>query len=527
MLQTCSRCRSRRIKCDSRLPACANCAKNDLECTFRDDALQEDIPRSYIQSLNERIENLTSQLALHQSSRGPPQENEPALTSSSAEPSQPIHILIPARPGSDLHLDTSVPSRFTRVVFEALPENDAAASLESIFPEHDILMPSISFADRSQLTPSIVRFLLGRYDRCIRPRYDVLVPELLGHDGASFKKLPEPQRFKILMACAIAATREGYKSPNWKPLGQICRDWANELVTPIISAGDGDTLAAILLLIIYELADPSRGTIWELLDLAARTCLQLGWHQGALAAHIGQGVGENGIITIGVARTCGSDEIRLISVLKDIEGSLHTIFNRPTMLSGCRLPATSEDEPLYDLYSQVADQLYGKGRVYENQGCPFVGEIAELMSLLEGLDTRHPVAKETWLSFLPVCFKHKQCIFCFQEADESEPKGMRALRMRVIATASDLISSVHQVSTNQDGFIPPVIASSRTLISGCSLATGIVKRWTPAPGHAKDLIKCTEVLTLFAPHWKGGHSYLAVWRSIIDLLNLEQTSKNP
>ncbi|RMJ17094.1 hypothetical protein CDV36_003253 [Fusarium kuroshium] len=123
------------------------------------------------------------------------------------------------------------------------------------------------------------------------------------------------------MACAIAAAREAYTTPNWKPLAQICCEWANELVTPIISAGDSDTLTAILLLLVYELADPSRGFAWELLDLAARTCLQLGWHQAPLIHHpVGAEQGDSNPSTRG-ARYCGPDEIRLMSVLKEIEGT--------------------------------------------------------------------------------------------------------------------------------------------------------------------------------------------------------------
>ncbi|KAF4812913.1 Transcriptional activator protein acu-15 [Colletotrichum siamense] len=514
MLQTCNRCRNRRIKCDSRLPACANCSRSDLECTFRDDALQQDIPRSYIQSLNEKIENLQFQLALNRPESLP--------QNSSNNGSRSFHILIPARPGSDIHLDNSVPSRFARVVFEALPLAEASPNIDDIFTESDSsLSPNTSYNDRSQITPSILRYLLGRYERCITPQYAVFVPQLLTDDGASFKKLPESSKFKTLMACGIAAARESYRNPSWKHLGQICRDWANELITPIISAGDGDTLSAILLLLIYELAEPSRGVTWELLDLAARTCLQLGWHQAPLVPIAGRAGQDGGQDNMSRGHTCGPDEIRLMSVLRKIEGSLQTIFSRPSMLSGSKLPTTSESETLYNLYARISDQLYGRGGVYEAQGCPFVGEVETLMHLLDTFHTQHPAAKETWISFLPICFAHKQCLFCFQEADEDNAKGMKTLRRKVVSQSSELISTVHACASSPHDFIPPIIASSRAFIAGCSIATGISKKWTPAQSHAKDLIKCTEILALFAPHWKGGDDYLSVWRTIINVLELE------
>lgn len=208
-----------------------------------------------------------------------------------------------------------------RIVFEILPVAETPPGLADGFAENDYaVLPNISYADRTQLTPSVVRFLLGRYDRCIKPQYDVTVPDLLNHDGASFKKLPEATKFKILMACAIAAAHEGYKTPSWKALAQICRDWAGELVTPIISEGDSDTLTAILLLLIYEMADSSRGVTWELLDLAARTCLQLGWHQAPLIPNLGSMDEVGNGLNSGGTNTCSPDEVRLMSVLKDIEG---------------------------------------------------------------------------------------------------------------------------------------------------------------------------------------------------------------
>ncbi|KAL3446360.1 hypothetical protein BJX65DRAFT_309060 [Aspergillus insuetus] len=516
MLQTCTRCRSRRIKCDSRLPACANCARNDLECTFHDDALQEDIPRSYIQSLNKRIDHLTSQLALHEA-------EIPAFESALATPSSPrsLHILAPARPGSDLHLDFSATSRMTRVVFEAL-----SSSQSPLEPGRDLLddenfpRPNINFVNKTQLVPSVVRFLLRRYERCIRPRYNVPVPELIDNDGANFKKLPDLQKFKLLMACAIAAAHEAYRCPDWRPFAHICRNWANELVTPIICAGDTDTIAAILLLLIYELADPSRGIVWELIDLAARACLQLGWHQ-LPPSSISQNMAVQDGASASHAVRCTPEEVHLMSVLKNIEGSLQTIFNRPNMLSNLKLPSQSEIEPLVELHLRIADQIYDTGRIYETQSCPCVGETAILMGLLESLDSTHPIVKETWLLYLPLCIKHKQCLYCFQEPDEPDAKGMTSLRKNVLKAASGLIANVHQQCTLADDFIPPVLASVRAFLAGCSIVTGISKCWINRTNYVRDLINCTEILTMFAPHWAGGHSYLRVWKILIGLIDAD------
>jgi hypothetical protein len=208
----------------------------------------------------------------------------------------------------------------TRVVFEALPSSQLLLEPGlDLLEDEDIPRPNIHFMNKTQLIPSVVRFLLRRYERCIRSRYDVPVPELIDNDGSNFKKLPDLQKFKLLMACAIAAAREAYRCPDWRPFAHICRGWANELVTPIICAGDADTIAAILLLLIYELADPSRGIVWELLDLAARTCLQLGWRRLPPSSVPHQVSIHNSDEADHSAR-CTPEEVHLMSVLKDIEG---------------------------------------------------------------------------------------------------------------------------------------------------------------------------------------------------------------
>jgi hypothetical protein len=222
-------------------------------------------------------------------------------------------------PGKDVYLDLSLAPRITKITFEVLCSVAGTNDLLNVDDDRDdVLQPELSQVDRSMLTPSTVRFLLGRYDRCIRPRYDVVGEELLHHDGMNVKKLPDPQKFQILMICAIAAACESYKSPNWKPFAHTCRGWANEFITPIILSADGDSLAAILLLLVYELADPAKGIIWDLLDLAIRTCLQLGWHRTTQAS-------KDITCTLSETKSGKSGiqdpaKVRLMSVLRDIEG---------------------------------------------------------------------------------------------------------------------------------------------------------------------------------------------------------------
>lgn len=222
-------------------------------------------------------------------------------------------------PGQDIYINLSFPSRMTKVIFEILGQSqtidDPPQALESGFVAMDV-----SQVDRSLVTPRVVRFLLAQYTRCIRPEFDLLPPELLSHDGSSLKKLHGVQRFQILMACAIATARESYKSPSWKLFAQICRARADDLITPIITVADADSLAATLLLLLYEMADPNRGIVWELLDLANRTCLQLGWHRPQQTATQGPTSQEYGSVSEETICSPEDKHLHLLHALGNIQG---------------------------------------------------------------------------------------------------------------------------------------------------------------------------------------------------------------
>jgi hypothetical protein len=103
----------------------------------------------------------------------------------------------------------------------------------------------------------------------------------------------------------------------------------------------------------------------------------------------------------------------------------------------------------------------------------------------------------------------------------SQMHGMTSLRENVLKAASGLIAHVHQQCTSADDFIPPVLASARAFLAGCSIVTGIPKRWINRTDYVRDLINCTEILTMNAPHWAGGHSYLRVWKILLDLIDAD------
>lgn len=144
--------------------------------------------------------------------------------------------------------------------------------------EEGINILAASRLDRGSVSPSTVRLLLSHYVRCIEPALPAGVT-LPDENEASLKQMAEADRCCVLLACAIAATHKSYYAPAWKIVATTCREWGGELASQLVTGPNDNTVVILLLLIIYELADPERGLIWELLSFATRSCLELGWHR--------------------------------------------------------------------------------------------------------------------------------------------------------------------------------------------------------------------------------------------------------
>ncbi|KID91374.1 positive regulator of purine utilization [Metarhizium guizhouense ARSEF 977] len=64
-ISACSRCRSRKNRCDQRLPRCTSCAKVGAACVGYDALTKRELPRSYVFYLENRVEKLEKLLVSH------------------------------------------------------------------------------------------------------------------------------------------------------------------------------------------------------------------------------------------------------------------------------------------------------------------------------------------------------------------------------------------------------------------------------------------------------------------------------
>ncbi|GHJ84615.1 hypothetical protein NliqN6_1017 [Naganishia liquefaciens] len=76
-ISACTRCRSRKSKCDGKLPACSACEKAKVECVGFDAISKKNVSRSYIHELEQEVVALRSQLDSYRS-HGAPVESSSA-----------------------------------------------------------------------------------------------------------------------------------------------------------------------------------------------------------------------------------------------------------------------------------------------------------------------------------------------------------------------------------------------------------------------------------------------------------------
>lgn len=191
------------------------------------------------------------------------------------------HHTIPLRNGQSHYLGPSPPALSAFSVVSSLVflniDLEPPTILSWTDDTHDVV--DLSKIDRSIISPNVLRVLLAHYDRYIAPAYPVISSTFTTDAETALKRLQDPAKFKVLIASGIAASHKSYHDPSWKVIAKVCRHWADELAASIIELRDAEAVEALILLLIYELADPDRSIVMELLDFATRICLELGWHR--------------------------------------------------------------------------------------------------------------------------------------------------------------------------------------------------------------------------------------------------------
>ncbi|KAJ5544823.1 hypothetical protein N7535_006789 [Penicillium sp. DV-2018c] len=287
----CSRCRTAKIKCDGKLPACSACERVNKasSCSGASDEFAKGKERSYVASLEgycEKLEKRIAQLRARSSSlsiEGNGIAREMSITSTASEgPLGPAHrrevsdiddlvgdfgFLSVNATSRDFHGITSTTSFANLLLSVALADSPP--------PPSSCLLPA-----RHEVTP-----LLQHYFDNIFVQLPFFVEtsfwtsvDAVYQSGGRFAKPFDHWILRMVLAIASASVSQHYNDKSQQRAWALVTEaltYAEEVLRPGSIAG----IQAILLLAQYSLVDPARFRTWYLVGMAVKVAVDLGLHQ--------------------------------------------------------------------------------------------------------------------------------------------------------------------------------------------------------------------------------------------------------
>ncbi|KAL5590052.1 hypothetical protein FOVSG1_011919 [Fusarium oxysporum f. sp. vasinfectum] len=288
--QACLHCKDKKLKCDDRVPSCANCEWLSITCLVLDPQSKKSRPRNYLEMLEGRVAGLQS----HDHAT-PPQSTSAAASNDESTSS------IPYTPeGRDGTSDLS--SRVGMLDFRTTQTEPQYLGSSSSFAFSRII--NLSLSSNLPTAPTLAHLSDRRSSPspCLLPDYDVAVKlsdAYFKHIHPQYPFLHEPTfrtweamlydssqdftetgfsftpLFFLNMVYAVAALL----LPNTQSLaGQLYI--SAQLYTDVLSKDNIESIQALLCYAMYSLRSLEGPSLWKISGLALRQCIELGYHRG-------------------------------------------------------------------------------------------------------------------------------------------------------------------------------------------------------------------------------------------------------
>ncbi|KAI7363777.1 hypothetical protein KC354_g6234 [Hortaea werneckii] len=294
----CSRCRNAKIKCDGKLPACSSCEKNGraAECTSTNDQFARGKERSYVSTLETRIDKLQARLE-------------------EAKARKPSVVSIPDD-------ETAVPSRRPSYNVPALEHSSAggsraqrrkeASAIDDLVSDFGFLSVNATARDFYGFTSamSYARLILSACSKDplpsgttkeLPPRYSAasLIQHYLNNvftlvpvfEEASFygsvdnayaqdtRKADPFDHWVVRMVLAIASASMSEQRGDQhylEGIGHVCAALSH--AEGVLNPGSISSVQALVMLTEYAMLDPHHFDSWSLIGAASRAMVDLGLH---------------------------------------------------------------------------------------------------------------------------------------------------------------------------------------------------------------------------------------------------------
>ena len=305
-MQACSRCRNAKIKCDGKLPACTSCEKNGraAECTSTNDQFARGKERSYVSTLETRLDKLQAKLE-EARARKPSVVEVPDDETVTAVPSR--------RPSQQVQQQSQqqVPEPLSPTTSRVQKRREVSA-IDDLVSDFGFLSVNATARDFYGFTTamSYARLILSACSKdelphgttkALPPRYaaTTLIQHYLNNmfvllpvfDEATFyasidnmysrdsRKADPFDHWLVRMVLAIASASMSEQRGDqhyMEGIGHVCA--ALEHAEAVMHPGNITGVQALILLTEYAMLDPHHFDSWSLIGAASRAMADLGLH---------------------------------------------------------------------------------------------------------------------------------------------------------------------------------------------------------------------------------------------------------
>ncbi|KAI0406794.1 fungal-specific transcription factor domain-containing protein [Xylaria palmicola] len=297
-VSACSRCRSAKVKCDGKLPACTACEKagRETECSAANDQFARGKERSYVAALELRIEKMERRLAFarsrkaslaqHASGPLPPPPQADRKDSLAKIQAAMYRKAARSRENSDVN---SLMSDFgflsvnaTTRDFEPSTSNMtfarlvlAAATNDPLPRDGDWQMPS-----RQDAIGLIQYYMANIY--CLYPAFsETALYNVLDQVYSMQDRIVKDSDYWLLyMVLAIGASAQSQVKNDQKYIdGVYMASRALRHADQALMPGYTTQIQSLILLTQYSTLDPAHFDSWHLIGFTCRAVIDMGYHQ--------------------------------------------------------------------------------------------------------------------------------------------------------------------------------------------------------------------------------------------------------
>ncbi|CAJ2513064.1 Uu.00g011830.m01.CDS01 [Anthostomella pinea] len=298
-VSACSRCRSAKVKCDGKLPACTACEKagRDTECSAANDQFARGKERSYVAALELRVEKLERRLAYARSRKASVAQHEtdnalPPIPESDRKDSlatirAAIHRKAARkRENSDVN---SLMSDFgflsinaTTRDFEPSLSNMTFARLVLAAASNDAIpdTPDWSMPSRQEAIALIQHYMTNIYSLFPAFSETALYNVLDQVYSMQDRHIKDYDYWLLYMVLAIGSTAQSQvKNDQYYMMGLDLVSRALKHADQALMPGYTTQIQSLILLTQYSMLDPAHFDSWHLIGFTCRAVIDLGYHQ--------------------------------------------------------------------------------------------------------------------------------------------------------------------------------------------------------------------------------------------------------